>query len=216
MPISVKDLPQNLDVTLKHSLKELCELARETQGLIETKRPCEEIFEKFTKVKNTMDYIEGLILTSQLKNCFLPDIPYMKELFRTVQNLSVKGYGALIAIQREDSIKKMIDTKHIGVQLDAKLSIRLLESIFYPGSPLHDGAVIIKGDRIFSAGCVLPLSKKVVPEKKLGTRHMAALGLSEICDAVIFVVSEETRKITIAFKGELFTNIHKGKHFSFV
>jgi len=131
----------------------------------------------------------------------------MKELFRTVQNLSVKGYGALIAIQREDSIKKVIDTKHIGVQLDAKLSIRLLESILHPGSPLHDGAVIIKGDRIFSAGCVLPLSKKVVPEKKLGTRHMAALGLSEICDAVIFVVSEETRRITIAFKGELFTNM---------
>ncbi|SFG10095.1 TIGR00159 family protein [Desulfotomaculum arcticum] len=215
MAISVKDLPQNLDITLKHNFKDLCELAREMQGVIKANRPCEEIFEQFTKIKNTIDYIESLILTSQLKNCFLPDIPYMKELFKAIQHLSIKGYGALIAIQREDDIKEVIDVTHIGVQLDAKLSNRLLESIFYPGSPLHDGAVVIKGDRIFSAGCVLPLSKKVVPEKKLGTRHMAALGLSEICDAVIFVVSEETRKITIAFKGELFTNIHKGKHLHF-
>lgn len=216
MPISVEDLPQNLDATLQHNLKQLCDLARGTQGLIETKRPCEEIFEQFTKVKNKTDYIEGLILSSQLKNCFLPSLPYVKELLNTVQCLGIKGYGALIAIEREDNIEKVIDKKHIGVLLDAKPSNHLLESIFFPGSPLHDGAVIIKNKRIFSAGCVLPLSKKVVPGKKLGTRHMAALGLSEICDAVIFVVSEETRKITIAFKGELFTNITKGKHFSFV
>lgn len=197
--------PQNHTQYLHDTLNNLCEQIRNIQSLIESSHSCEDILAEFTKIRKATEYVESLLLTSQLRNCLLTNIPYMEQVNSSLQRLKLKGRGALIVIERNSPIEEIISQQHMGVPIDAKLSGQLLESIFIPESPLHDGAAIIKKERIFTAGCVLPLSKQMIVGKKLGTRHRAALGLSEICDALTFVLSEETRKISIAFKGELFT-----------
>ncbi|GIN87450.1 hypothetical protein J6TS2_38360 [Heyndrickxia sporothermodurans] len=123
-----------------------------------------------------------------------------------VEHLSDRKHGALVVIQRTDVIESHM---HSGILVGADLSYSLLESIFYPGSPLHDGAVFINNNKIISAGNVLPLSKYYVGESKLGTRHRAAIGLSEQTDALVLVVSEETGRASFALNGELYP-IHPG------
>jgi diadenylate cyclase len=108
--------------------------------------------------------------------------------------------GALIVIERDTGIAELMET---GTKIDAVVSAELLINIFMPNSPLHDGATIIRGSRIMAAGCYLPLSENPNLSKRLGTRHRAALGLSEQSDAVSIVVSEETGVISIACSGKL-------------
>lgn len=108
--------------------------------------------------------------------------------------------GALIVLERHI---KLDDVARSGVELDAKVSSYLLRNIFYDKAPLHDGAVIIRNCRIWSASCILPLASRTDIDQDLGTRHRAAIGLSEICDAIVLVVSEETGFISVAHRGEL-------------
>ena len=108
--------------------------------------------------------------------------------------------GALIVLERHI---KLDDVARSGVELDAKVSSYLLRNIFYDKAPLHDGAVIIRNCRIWSASCILPLTSRTDIDQDLGTRHRAAIGLSEICDAIVLVVSEETGFISVAHRGEL-------------
>ncbi len=117
--------------------------------------------------------------------------------------MSLRRHGGLIVIQRKDTLENLIQPGiHIG---GADLTHSLLESIFFPGNPLHDGAVLVNQNQIESAANVLPLSERYTGgEKKLGTRHRAALGLSEVSDALIMVVSEETGRISFALKGNLY------------
>jgi len=114
--------------------------------------------------------------------------------------LSRNRVGALIAIEGATGLREYVES---GTRLDARLSIELLASIFTPRSPLHDGAVIVRGMVVEAAGCFLPLSENVLTERHLGTRHRAAIGLSEQTDAVLLVVSEETGAISIARQGKL-------------
>jgi diadenylate cyclase len=118
--------------------------------------------------------------------------------------LSARRHGALIVIERIDSMQEFIDT---GVYMDAVVTPELLLQIFYPNSPLHDGAVIMVGDRIMAASCVMPLSASGIlnrtPERQMGLRHRAALGSSEVSDSIIIVVSEETGSISVAQSGRL-------------
>ncbi len=116
-----------------------------------------------------------------------------------VDDFSSTRTGALMAIERETMLNDIAET---GVIVDAEISVRLLGNLFYEGSPLHDGAVIIRGDRVYAASCVLPLTERQNIGKNLGTRHRAALGLSEVSDAFIIVVSEETGAISVARNGE--------------
>ena len=116
-----------------------------------------------------------------------------------VDDFSSTHTGALMAIEREIMLNDIAET---GVIVDAEISVRLLGNLFYEGSPLHDGAVIIRGDRVYAASCVLPLTERQNIGKNLGTRHRAALGLSEVSDAFIIVVSEETGAISVAQNGE--------------
>lgn len=111
--------------------------------------------------------------------------------------------GALIVIGRHSDLKLITEG---GIALDAKISTPLLENLFFKNSPLHDGAVVIEGDRIVAAKCILPVTQSEVP-KSYGTRHRAAIGMSEISDAIILVVSEETGKISIAHGGALHRDI---------
>ncbi len=116
-----------------------------------------------------------------------------------VDDFSSTQTGALMAIERETMLS---DISESGVIIDAEISVRLLGNLFYEGSPLHDGAVIIRGDRVHAASCVLPLTERQNIGKNLGTRHRAALGLSEVSDAFVIVVSEETGAISVAQNGE--------------
>jgi diadenylate cyclase len=120
------------------------------------------------------------------------------ELVRTAISLAGKKIGAIIVLERETKLAEYIDS---GVPVDAALSRRLLESIFYPGSPLHDGAVIIQRDRIAAASCFLPLTLSPDVREEFGTRHRAAIGLTEETDAVAIVVSEETGSVSLVRGG---------------
>jgi diadenylate cyclase len=121
-----------------------------------------------------------------------------------IERLSRSGIGAIIAIEREVSLEEYVQS---GSAMHAKVSADLLATIFTPYSPLHDGAVIIRGDMIVGAGCILPLSQAALIERSLGTRHRAALGLSEETDALVIVVSEETATISAAQNGRLARDI---------
>lgn len=122
--------------------------------------------------------------------------------------LSARQHGALIVIQRQDNLDQYIET---GVQMRAHVTPELLLQIFYPDTPLHDGAVIISGERIVAAACVMPLSASGVlnrtPERQMGLRHRAALGISEISDAVSVVVSEQSGSISISHAGRMIRRI---------
>jgi len=114
--------------------------------------------------------------------------------------LSERRHGALIAIERETGLQEYVDR---GVKMDATVTPELLLTIFYPNTALHDGAAIIRGDRLAAAACVLPLTDSMVVDSRLGTRHRAGLGLSEQTDAVTVVVSEESGIISLAYNGRM-------------
>ena len=122
------------------------------------------------------------------------------NIVQAVNLLAEQKVGALIAVEREIGTGAVQET---GVKLDAKVTPELLASIFFPYTPLHDGGVIIMENRITAAGCVFPLSQNPDLHKKLGTRHRAAVGLSEETDAVVIVVSEETGTISVSYRGRL-------------
>lgn len=121
-------------------------------------------------------------------------------LAKTAFLLSRNKYGALIVIEQQTGLKEFVES---GTTLNAELSAELLISIFVPRSPLHDGAVIVRGSLVEAAGCFLPLAEQSLAERRIGTRHRAALGLSEQTDAVVIVVSEETGAISVAREGKL-------------
>ncbi len=121
-------------------------------------------------------------------------------LVRSVEYMSARRIGAIMVIENETALQDVAET---GTLLDAKLTEPLLENIFFKGSPLHDGAAIIREDRVLSAGCVLPLTENPNLSKDLGTRHRAGIGISEVSDSLVIVVSEETGIISIAQDGKL-------------
>src|SRR3972149_6534539 len=123
---------------------------------------------------------------------------YIEEIIKASVSMASKKIGAIIVIERNTELKDLVE---MGIQLDARITRELLTSIFLPYSPIHDGAVIIKGDRIAAAGCFLTLSPAV--SKALGTRHRAAIGVTEETDAVVIVVSEETGDISVSIDGNI-------------
>jgi diadenylate cyclase len=130
-----------------------------------------------------------------------------EEIVEAVERLSRSGIGAIIAIEREVALDQWAQS---GSQMEAKVSADLLLTIFTPYSPLHDGAVIIRGDLIIAAGCILPLSQKPLADRALGTRHRAALGLSDESDALVIVVSEERSTVSVAERGRLWREVSIG------
>jgi len=121
-------------------------------------------------------------------------------IIKAVDYFSVNKIGALLIIERETALT---DISESGTEVDALITERLLGAIFYPGAPLHDGACIIRGDRMVAAGCVLPLTGNKTLSKDLGTRHRAGIGITEHSDAIALIVSEETGIISIAIDGKL-------------
>jgi len=122
------------------------------------------------------------------------------NIVQAVMLLAERKIGALVAVEREIGTRT---TQETGTRIDSLVTPELLASIFFPHTPLHDGGVIIKGDRILAAGCLFPLSPREELSRSLGTRHRAAIGLTEETDAIVIVVSEETGAISVAYKGRL-------------
>lgn len=124
----------------------------------------------------------------------------IQTIVRAVEYFAARKEGALIVIENDTALQDIAEN---GTLLDAQLTEPLLENIFYKGSPLHDGAAILRGDRILAAGCVLPLTENPNLSKDLGTRHRAGIGMSENSDATVLIVSEETGIISMAQNGKL-------------
>lgn len=129
-----------------------------------------------------------------------PPTAAVDEIANAALKLSKNRIGALLAIERDVGLAEYVER---GCRIDAALSSELLETIFYPGSTLHDGAVVVRGDRVAAAGCLFPLTDDATLSRSMGTRHRAALGISEETDAVAVVVSEETGRISVAVDGKL-------------
>lgn len=122
--------------------------------------------------------------------------------------LSRDGHGALVVIERETGLQEIAET---GVMLHADITADLLVTIFSPRTPLHDGAVVIRGDRILAAGALLPSAETTIPLERFGTRHKAALGITEQTDALVVVVSEETGQISLVERARIVRNLDEGK-----
>jgi len=135
---------------------------------------------------------------------FYKEKQLLDEIARSAMMLSKKKVGALIAVEREIGLKTYIES---GVPIDSQVTSELINTIFMPNTPLHDGGIVVQGSRIVAAGCLFPLTQNPNISKGLGTRHRAAMGLSEETDAVVVIVSEETGDISISAGGRLTKNI---------
>lgn len=154
-----------------------------------------------SEIRRALAHIGSHPLFSDVPRAMESEI--IEEIAKSVIAVTQKGYGALIVIERDILVDYHIE---IGTELDSKISAGLIISIFHPDTPLHDGAVVIRGGKIISAGSFLPSSQNPALDKDLGTRHRAALGLTEETDALVLVVSEETHGISIVQSGQMRPN----------
>ncbi|MFC4304050.1 diadenylate cyclase CdaA [Cohnella boryungensis] len=128
----------------------------------------------------------------------------INEVIKSVNYLARRKIGALIVFERTTGLNDYIES---GIKMESKLSSELLSNVFVPNTPLHDGAVILRGSVIMAAGCYLPLSENPFISKELGTRHRAAIGVTEVCDAISVTVSEETGQVSLAINGQIVRDI---------
>ncbi len=135
---------------------------------------------------------------------------FITSISRACQRLSERRHGALLVLERETGLQEYVDT---GTVMDSEISRQLLETIFFPSTELHDGAVLVRGNRVLAAACVMPLSSGKIhsSDRHLGLRHRAALGISEVSDAIAVVVSEETGQIAVAHNGRMIRRLDSGR-----
>ena len=157
------------------------------------------VFEKLgrSKIVDVFDMDDNILVKHSIS-----------EIVKAVEIMSLKNIGALIVIQRNTQITDVLKE---GVGLSAKVSSELIQNIFMPRTPLHDGAIVIDKTEILAAKCILPLASEVSIPKNLGTRHRAAVGITEISDALVVVVSEETGTISLAEDGKLLRDLNGDK-----
>ncbi|MBN1615620.1 MAG: DNA integrity scanning protein DisA nucleotide-binding domain protein [Deltaproteobacteria bacterium] len=158
------------------------------------------------QVREVINQLEQMVLQNHLKCCISPNIKVPGEVILAVSRLSQKRHGAIIAIEQESNLDEHLEG---GTLINAGISSSILENIFYPGSPLHDGAVVIKNTIIRKANCLLPLApqNQKMDSLRLATRHRAALGLSQVSDALIIVISEEKGWVSMALRGQFYPNL---------
>ena len=184
---------------LRQQLEQVFGDIRHSLDVLDRENNC--LLGMFEHIRKQIIQIESTAASFYL-NCYLsPYTDKYAELTLGINHLTQRRLGALIVVQREDSLESLIQP---GTPIGATLTHSLLESIFISGSPLHDGAVIIRANEIVSAGNILPLSHSVPAGTKVGTRHRAATGLSERSDALVLVVSEESGTASFALNGKLY------------
>lgn len=153
------------------------------------------------ELRRGLEYLGRSKFSNVLSEVDKEEAKYMVvQLVEAVDSMSASRTGALIVIEREISLNDIAET---GTVIDAAVSAQMIGNIFYEGAPLHDGALIIRGDRLYAAGCVLPLTQSKNLNKELGTRHRAGIGITENSDALVIIVSEETGIISLAQNGKL-------------
>ncbi len=164
------------------------------------------VLQKMYEIREGLNKLEKDLLQTHLKCCISPGIQVPGEIILALSKLSEKRHGAIIVMAHEDSLEHLFQS---GISIDAPVNVTLLENLFYPGSPLHDGAVVIRNGRIEKAGVFLPLAphSDYIDRLGLASRHRAALGLSRASDALVIVVSEEKGWISIALKDRLYPNL---------
>lgn len=157
------------------------------------------------ELRRALEYMgRGSIVKSQIRNMDAEKVRKMAlEISKAAGELAETKTGALMVFEKETPLNDIIET---GTVIDSRVSTQLIGNIFYEGSPLHDGAVIVRGDKLYAAGCVLPLTEDKKLNKSLGTRHRAGIGITENSDALTVIVSEETGIISVAEKGSLKRN----------
>jgi diadenylate cyclase len=186
-------------ITMKKDLKHISMQIEQILRSFDQENQC--FLGELQSISGTLADVQSRAATFYL-NCYLtPFTNKYLDLSYCVRNLSERHHGALIVVERTDPLDPLIQN---GTPIRAEINSALLESIFYPGNPLHDGAVLIRSDRIISAKNILPLSSSTELTAKLGTRHRAAVGLSERSDAIVLVVSEETGMASFAIQGQLY------------
>ncbi|ADX70593.1 MULTISPECIES: diadenylate cyclase CdaA [Lactobacillus] len=153
------------------------------------------------------------IFSGRGESAHAKSVKMVQELDKAIQYMSKRRIGALITIQQDTGLDDYIET---GIKLDADITGELLINIFIPNTPLHDGAVIINNDRIAVAAAYLPLSDSSMIPKRLGTRHRAAVGISEVTDAVTIVVSEETGGVTITKNGRFLLDLTREEYLKYL
>ena len=153
------------------------------------------------ELRRGLEYLGRSKFSNVLSEVDKEEAKYMVgQLVEAIDSMSVFRTGALIVIEREISLSDIVET---GTVIDAVISGQMVGNIFYEGAPLHDGALIIRGNRLYAAGCVLPLTQNKNLNKELGTRHRAGIGITENSDALVIIVSEETGIISVAQNGKL-------------
>ena len=194
---------------IKQQLEELKSKVTKLHNDITCLKQCSRLsnlLQKMYEIREGLNQLEQGLLKTHLKCCISPNIKVPGGVVLALSNLSEKRHGAIIVMEHENNLDEHLQG---GVIIDAAVSAPILENIFYPGSPLHDGAVIIRDSNIRKVSVLLPLAPHTseLEALGLGSRHRAALGLSQVSDALIIVVSEEKGWISIALQGQLYPNL---------
>ncbi len=176
------------------------------QEPVPSSQSCElsaSLLQRVSQLQGALAEIERSLQEKHLKCCLFPELGGVDEIAKAIVQLSARRIGALIAVERNMSLD---DFAKSGTLINAELSASLLLSLFYPGSSMHDGAVIIRHEKIIAGGCILPVSAdhNTFKVMGLGTRHRAGVGLSQVSDAAVFIVSEQTGRVTLAVGGQMF------------
>jgi diadenylate cyclase len=195
--------------TIKEKLEELKSRVTQLHEDIPCLKQCSHLsnlLQKLYEIREGLNHLEQGLLRTHLKCCISPNIKVPGEVVLAVSKLSAKRHGAIIVIEQETNLDEYLKG---GAIIHANISAPILENIFYPGSPLHDGAVVIRDANIRKASVLLPLAPHTseLEALGLGSRHRASLGLSQVSDALIIVVSEEKGWISMALRGQLYPNL---------
>ena len=194
---------------IKEQLEELKSRVTQLHEGIPCLKQCSHLsslLQKMYEIREGLNQLEQGLLQTHLKCCISPNIKLPGEVVLALSKLSEKRHGAIIVMEHEDNLDEYLQG---GAIIEAPVSAPILENIFYPGSPLHDGAVIIRDSNIRKASVLLPLAPHTseLEALGLGSRHRAALGLSQVSDALIIVISEEKGWISMALRGQLYPNL---------
>ncbi len=197
------------EAAIKQQLEELKSRVTQLHDGIPGLKQCSrlsDLLQKMYEVRVGLNQLEQDLLQTHLKCCISPNIKVPGEVVLALSRLSEKRHGVIIVMEYEDNLDQHLQG---GVIIDAAVSAPILENIFYPGSPLHDGAAIIRDSKIRKVNVLLPLAPHTseLEALGLGSRHRAALGLSQVSDALVIVVSEEKGWISIALQGQLYPNL---------
>ena len=211
---TIMDSPNNEDIlseeeAIKEQLEELKSRVTQLHEGIPCLKQCSQLsnlLQKMYEIREGLNQLEQGLLQTHLKCCISPNIKLPGEVVLALSKLSEKRHGAIIVMEHEDNLDEYLQG---GAIIEAPVSAPILENIFYPGSPLHDGAVIIRDSNIRKANVLLPLAPHTseLEALGLGSRHRAALGLSQVSDALIIVISEEKGWISMALRGQLYPNL---------